>query len=121
LKQYLRDSAQYSSKIIERIVMKDTIEILNYLITNETQSIEKMLCLYKEDKLTILRLQNKLETIKKEIEEHKQLTKEYRNYLRNMPKITHTGTKLNPTRKSHSDTTPSITRIKLVGKLEKQV
>jgi len=96
--------------------MKDTIELLNCLITSETKSIEKMLHLNKEDKLTILRLQNKKKALEKDIEEHKQLTKKYRNYLRNMSKANHIETKSNPTRKSHLDTAPSITLIKSVGK-----
>jgi len=36
----------------------------------------------KEDELTILRLQNKASCLQKEIEERKQLVKEYRNYLK---------------------------------------
>jgi len=99
--------------------MKDTIETLNYLIDNETKSIEKMLNLNKEDELLILRLRNKLKALENEIEEHKQLTNEYRNYLRNISTATHTGMKSNSTRKNHLDTAPSIARIKSVGKLEK--
>ena len=99
--------------------MKDTIETLNYLIANETKSIEKMLNLNKEDELLILRLRNKLKALEKEIEEHKQLTKEYRDHLRDMSNSSHTGTKLNPTRKP--DINPSITRIKPIRKLDRQV
>ena len=98
--------------------MKDTIEILNYLIDSETKSIEKMLRLNKEDELTILRLQNKLKDLEKDIEEHKQLTKEYRNYLRNIPKEAHTGSKPSLSRKSFLDKASSITRIKSAGKLQ---
>ena len=100
--------------------MKDNIELLNYLISNETKSIETMCHLNKEDELTILRLHNKLKALEKDIGEHKQLIKEYRNHLRNMSKSTHTSTKLKPARKSHLDTGPSITRIKSVRRLEKQ-
>ena len=59
--------------------MKDNIELLNYLIANETRSIETMCNLNKEDELTILRLHNKLKSLEKDIGEHKQLIKEYRN------------------------------------------
>ena len=96
--------------------MKDTMELLDFLISSETKSIEKMLHLNKEDELTILRLQNKMKSLEEDIEEHKQLTKKYRSYLRSTSKTTHIGTKSNSTRKSHLDTARSITRIKSVGK-----
>jgi len=100
------------------ITMKDSIEILNCIIVNETKSIETMRHSLKEDELTILRLQNKLRALEKDIWEHKQLIKEYRSYLGNMPKSTHTSTKLVPAKKRHPYTDPSITRIKSVGKLD---
>ena len=100
--------------------MKDNIEILNCIIVNETESIEKMRHSIKEDELTILRLQNKLNALERDIGEHKQLIKEYRNHLRNMSKSTHTSTKLRPARRHHPNTEPSITRIKSVGRLGKQ-
>ena len=100
--------------------MKDTIELLDSIISSETKSIEKMLHLNKEDKLTILRLQNKLKALEKNIEEHKKLTEKYRSYLSNMSKATHIGSKSNLIGKGHLDTAPSITKIELVGKeLEK--
>ena len=102
------------------ITMKDTIERLNCIIVNETKSIETMRHSLKEDELTILRLQNKLRALEKDIGVRKQLIKEYRDYLGNMSKSTHTRTKLIPARRSHLDTDPSIARIKSVGRLEKQ-
>ncbi len=62
--------------------MKDTKEILRRIISNETQYIESMGISLKEDERTILRLQNKASCLQKEIEERKQLVKEYRSYLR---------------------------------------
>jgi peptidoglycan hydrolase CwlO-like protein len=99
--------------------MKDTMELLDYLITNEAESIEKMLHISKVDKRKILRLQNKLKALEKDIRKHKQSVKEYRNYLRSMSESIHTRTKLNPARKRHPDMAPEITQIKSVGKLEK--
>jgi uncharacterized protein YlxW (UPF0749 family) len=119
LKLNTRDNEQYASKIIARITMKDTMELLDYLITNEAESIEKMLHISKVDKRKILRLQNKLKALEKDIRKHKQSVKEYRNYLRSMSESIHTRTKLNPARKRHPDMAPEITQIKSVGKLEK--
>ena len=96
--------------------MKDTIELLDFLINSETKSIEKILHLNKEDELTILRLKNKLKVLEKDIEEHKQLTEKYRSYLRNMPKATHMATKSSLTGKSHLDSASSITMLKSVEK-----
>ena len=62
--------------------MKDTKDILRRIISNETQYIESMGVSLKEDERTILRLQNKASCLQKEIEERKQLVKEYRSYLR---------------------------------------
>ena len=102
------------------ITMKDSIEILNGIIVNETKSIETIRHSLKEDELTILRLQNKLSALEKDIGERKQLIKEYRGYLGNMSKSTHTRTKLMPARRRHPETDPSITRIKSVERLEKK-
>jgi len=100
--------------------MKDNIEILNCIIVNQAKSIETMRHSLKEDELTILRLQNKLKALEKDIGERKQLIKKYRGYLGNMPKSTHTRTKLVPTKRRPQDTDPSITRIKSVGKLDRK-
>ena len=66
--------------------MKDNIELLNYLVASETRFVETMRHLSEEDELSILRLQNKLRVLKKNIGEHKQLIKEYRGHLANMSK-----------------------------------
>ncbi len=99
--------------------MNDNIELLNQLIDSEIKSIESMLHLNKEDELTILRLQSKLKVVEKNIEEHKQLIKEYRSHLRDMSESTYTRTKLNPSKKSQLDTGLSVSRIKSVGRLKK--
>jgi hypothetical protein len=99
--------------------MKDSIELLNYIIANETKSIETLRHLIKEDELTILRLQNKSGALKKEIEERKHLIKEYRGHLGNMSKSTNTRTKLMPAGSFRRDMDTSITQIKSVESLEK--
>jgi len=99
--------------------MKDNIELLNHLIDKEIESIESMLHLNKEDELTINRLQDKLRVVERNIEEHKQLIKEYRSHLRDMSESNHTRTKPNPSKKSHLDMGSSISQIKSVRKLEK--
>ena len=81
--------------------MEDNTEILNYIIVNETKSIETMRHSLKEDELTILRLQNKLRALQKDIGKRKQLIKEYRGYLGDMTKLSHTRTKLMPDRMRH--------------------
>ena len=74
--------------------MEDNIELLNYLVASEARFVETMRHLSEEDELSILRLQNKLRALEKNIGEHKQLIKEYRGHLGNMSKLTHTRTKL---------------------------
>ena len=56
--------------------------MLRHIIAYESRSIESMTLSLKEDELTILRLQNKANNLQREIEERKQLVKEYRNYLK---------------------------------------
>jgi hypothetical protein len=102
LKLNIRDSEQYPGKIIERIAMKDSMELLDNLVSNETESIEKMLRISKVDKRKILRLQNKLKALKKDIGEHKQSIKEYRNHLRNMSESTHTKYEVKSCQKASS-------------------
>ena len=91
--------------------MKDNIELLKYLIACEARSVETMRLLSKEDELTILRLQNKLKALEKEIKERRQLINEYRNHLGSMPKSTHKRTKLTPATGRHLGTGTSITQI----------
>ena len=62
--------------------MRDSREMLRRIIAYESRSIESMTLSLKEDELTILRLQNKANSLQREIEERKQLVKEYRNYLK---------------------------------------
>ncbi len=62
--------------------MRNPREMLRHIIAFESRSIESMTISLKEDELTILRLQNKANCLQKEIEERKQLVKEYRNYLK---------------------------------------
>ncbi len=62
--------------------MRDPREMLRRIIAYESRSIESMTLSLKEDELTILRLQNKANSLQREIEERKQLVKEYRNYLK---------------------------------------
>ena len=99
--------------------MKDNIELLNHLIDKEIESIESMLHLNKEDELTILRLQDKLRVIERNIEEHKQLIKEYRSHLRDMSESNHTRAKLNPSEKGHLDMGSSTSRDQISRKIRK--
>jgi hypothetical protein len=57
--------------------MKEIIEVLKRIITLESKNVESMRHSLKEDERTILRLQNKSKSVEKEIEERKQLIKEY--------------------------------------------
>jgi hypothetical protein len=98
--------------------MKDAIEILNCILVNETKSVETMRHSIKEDELTILRLQNKLRALEKDIGERIQLIKESRGHLVKMSELTHTEMKLMSAR--NLDVAPSITRIKPIRRLEKQ-
>jgi len=75
--------------------MKDTIEILNSIIARETKIIETMRHSVKEDELTILRLQNKLRALEKDIGERIQLIKEYRRHLVKMSESTQLAQKRN--------------------------
>jgi len=62
--------------------MKDAKGILRHIITTETQYIESMGILLKEDERTILRLQNKASCLHREIEDRKRIIEEYRSYLK---------------------------------------
>lgn len=57
--------------------MKEIIEVLKRIITLESKNVESMRHSLKEDERTILQLQNKSKSVEKEIEERKQLIKEY--------------------------------------------
>ena len=87
--------------------MRDTKEILRRIITNEIQYIESMGISLKEDERTILRLQNKAKCLHKEIEERKQLVKEYRKYLRQGAEKPGTNIRLVPSMEEQLDTNSS--------------
>ncbi len=62
--------------------MKDPRDMLRRIIACEIQYIESMSLSLKEDERTILRLQNKANSLQKEIEDRKKLIEEYRYYLK---------------------------------------
>ena len=97
--------------------MKDAVKLMKYIIGNETKFIEAMRHSLKEDEFTILRLQNKSKSLEKQIEERKQLIKEYRSYLGSLPKSAHTRAKLIPATRNQMD---SGTLIESVESIEKQ-
>jgi hypothetical protein len=75
----------------------------------------------KEDKLIILRLQNKSRGMEKEIEGRKKLILEYRGYLKDISEATQTKIKLVPLTKHHMDTNSSTTHTEVINTLDKQV
>jgi hypothetical protein len=87
--------------------MKDTKEILRRIISNETQYIESMGISLKEDERTILRLQNKASCLQREIEERKQLIKEYRGYLKHRSEKSGANIRLIPSMEQQLDTNSS--------------
>jgi len=87
--------------------MKDTKEILRRIISNETQYIESMGITLKEDERTILRLQNKASCLQREIEERKQLVKEYRGYLKHGSEKSGANIRLIPSMEQQLDTNSS--------------
>ena len=87
--------------------MKDTKQILRRIISNETQYIESMGISLKEDERTILRLQNKASCLQKEIDERKQLVKEYRGYLKHGPEKSGANIRLIPSMEQQLDTNSS--------------
>ena len=84
--------------------MRDSREMLRRIIAYETRSIESMTLSLKEDELTILRLQNKANSLQREIEERKQLVKEYRNYLKRGSGDSSTKIRLIPSAEQPLDT-----------------
>ena len=87
--------------------MKDTKGILRRIISNETQYIESMGTSLKEDERTILRLQNKVSCLQREIEERKQLVEEYRGYLRVGSEKSGANIRLIPSMEQQIDTNSS--------------
>jgi len=88
--------------------MKDTKKILRRIISNETQYIESMGISLKEDERTILRLQNKVSCLQREIEERKQLIEEYRNYLKYGSEKPGANIRLIPSMEQQLDTNSSV-------------
>ena len=84
--------------------MRDPREMLRRIIAYESRSIESMTLSLKEDELTILRLQNKANSLQREIEERKQLVKEYRDYLKRGSGDTSTKIRLIPSAGQPLDT-----------------
>ena len=77
------------------------------IIDNETNHIESMRHIIKEDELTILRLQNKTRILDIELEERKKLVEEYRSYLKDMSKYTVKSPQLKPLADSQIHARPS--------------
>ncbi len=96
--------------------MKDDTELLMRIIAHETKYVESMCHSFKEDGLTILRLQNKSRNLEKEIEGRKQLIEEYRGYLKDISETAYTRMKLIPSTGCQMDTESSTTKIELVKK-----
>ena len=92
--------------------MKDITEVLKRIITLESKYVASMRHSLKEDEHTILRLQNKSRGLEKEIEERKQLIKEY---MRCISEVAQTNMKPVPSIKELMDIDTSTTQqIRLV-------
>lgn len=100
--------------------MKDFTELLMYVIAQETKYVETMRHSLKEDKLTILRLKNKIKAIEKEIGERKKLIEEYRGYLRHISDQEKERMKLVSSSVCQIDTNLSATNIQFEKYIEKQ-
>ncbi len=102
--------------------MKDATELLMHLlvinIAHETKYVKSMRHSLKEDKLTILRLQNKTRVLEKVIEVRKQLIEEYRGYIKVISEGAYTRMKLVPSTKHQMNTDSSTTKI--IRSLENQ-
>jgi len=84
--------------------MKSAKKILLRIIIHEVQYIESMLLSLKEDERTILRLQNKANSLQKEIEKRKQLIEEYRSYLKDRSDESSVRMRLIPSTRYQMDT-----------------
>lgn len=84
--------------------MKSAKKILLRIIIHEVQYIESMLLSLKEDERTILRLQNKANSLQKEIEKRKQLIEEYRSYLKDKSDESSVRMRLIPSTRYQMDT-----------------
>jgi predicted RNase H-like nuclease (RuvC/YqgF family) len=94
--------------------MKDTTKLLKRIISQDTNYVESMRHSLKDYELTIRRLQNKSRSLEKEIEERKQLIKEYRNHLMSTSEAAQTKTELVPSTEQQMDKQSSTTKIELV-------
>jgi len=84
--------------------MKSAKKILLRIVIHEVQYIESMLLSLKEDERTILRLQNKANSLQKEIEKRKQLIEEYRSYLKDKSDESSVRMRLIPSTRYQMDT-----------------
>jgi len=102
--------------------MKDATELLMHLlvinIAHETKYVKSMCHSLKEDKLTILRLQNKTRVLEKVIEVRKQLIEEYRGYIKVISEVAYTRMRLVSSTKHQMNTNSSTTKI--IRSLENQ-
>ena len=94
--------------------MKDVTDLLMRVIAHENKYIDSMRHSLKEDELTILRLQNKLKGLEKEIEERKQIIEEYRSYLRSLSEVDYSSIKLIPSTKHLINMKSSIAQLKFI-------
>lgn len=100
--------------------MKDFTKLLMYVIAQETKYVETMHHSLKEDKLTILRLKNKIKAIEKEVGERKKLIEEYRGYLRYISDQEKERMKLVSSSVRQIDTNLSAANIQFEKYIEKQ-
>ena len=100
--------------------MKDFTELLMYVIAQETKYVETMRHSLKEDKLTILRLKNKIKAIEKEIGERKKLIEEYRGHLGHISDQEKERMKFVLSSVRQIDTNLSATNIQFEKYIEKQ-
>ena len=94
--------------------MKDTTKLVKRIIFQDSKYVESMRHSLKDYELTIRRLQNKSRSLEKEIEERKQLIKEYRNHLMSTSEAAQTKTELVPSTEQQMDKQSSTTKIELV-------
>ena len=76
-----------------KVTMKNVAELLMSIISQEINYVESIRNILREDKITILRLQNKSKSLEKEIEERKKIIIEFREYLKNTQETYYTETK----------------------------
>lgn len=100
--------------------MNEVTELLKSMIAQDTKYVESMRRSLKDDELTILRLQNKLRSLEKEIEERKQIIEEHRNQFTSISEATQKKVKLETSTKQQMEKGSStVQMIKLVKSLER--